>query len=496
MKRTLAILLSLLLLAACQPTPEQPVVVQKDTERLVDTVVNQSPDGTASADTVTDAPGFVKSEEHYTYDYQSGNGRLTIHADADVYLPASGRISMARVRPTVFTDEWIKTSFDRIFEGETAWTQNPDRYIRGKKEIAEYIVYIQELIDTGRTDEKLLTEEEAIEYIEALKQEYATAPDETIQNDALIIVDGSVRTQTYDNGINWIVNRMMDARNADHWLQITNNTTPEGIPLEEYFSYGKGNGESNISYAGFQEEGYILSNWYDPYTHRTVYSDEAECLYGQSFSPADAVQRCRDFLAKLDVTDVMPYRTCDLYTATVYGQVKSLYIIPMVRTAAGSPVAYIPQVQELDTDPYSTPWYYESMLFFVDDDGINLCQWSNPIEVKEILSTDVQTIPFEEAASIFEHMCSVAYEARTLSQDGVAIYYDLYPATVELSLFRIKEQNSETKIGLYVPAWVFYGKSVKQYRDHKDIHPDDYTDVILFAINAVDGSIIDLNNGY
>lgn len=45
-------------------------------------------------------------------------------------------------------------------------------------------------------------------------------------------------------------------------------------------------------------------------------------------------------------------------------------------------------------------------------------------------------------------------------------------------------------------VWVFYGKRVKQYNGHVDISPDSYQDVILFAINAVDGSIIDLEKGY
>lgn len=63
-------------------------------------------------------------------------------------------------------------------------------------------------------------------------------------------------------------------------------------------------------------------------------------------------------------------------------------------------------------------------------------------------------------------------------------------------MLRIREQNSTEKTGLYVPTWVFYGKRVKQYNEHLDIAPDSYQDVILFAINAVDGGIIDLAKGY
>ncbi len=75
-------------------------------------------------------------------------------------------------------------------------------------------------------------------------------------------------------------------------------------------------------------------------------------------------------------------------------------------------------------------------------------------------------------------------------------YYDLYVNQIELSMLRIREQNSTEKTGLYVTTWVFYGKRVKQYNGHVDILPDSYQDVILFAINAVDSSIIDLEKGY
>ena len=41
MKRLILILLSLALLCACQPTPEQDAVKQKDTNVLIDTVLSE-----------------------------------------------------------------------------------------------------------------------------------------------------------------------------------------------------------------------------------------------------------------------------------------------------------------------------------------------------------------------------------------------------------------------------------------------------------------------
>lgn len=494
MKRIFLILAAFLLLAACQPTPDQPIVVQKDTERLVDTVLHQSPEGTAPTDAMTDAPGFVKSDEHYAYDYQSGNGRLTIHADADVYLPASGRISMARVCESGFSDEWVKTAFDRIFQGETAYSTFGG-HAPSKADIARDIAYYQELLDSGRLEEeKEMDEDEALALIEELKEQYNTAPDERTEIPPEI-ADGSVKTQTNDTEIGTTVNRRMLAYNDAHSVTFSEFDNSVGIPLGSNFTYNRGTWENALSFSGGLE-GYTIENWYKPYQRVPVYADEKDCRCGQQTSPADAVQACKDFLAMLDVTDVTPCRRCTLYTATVDDRVKSLYIIHLVRTAAGSPVAYVPLIQGESYNKFSLPWMYEQITFFVDDEGVLLFDWYSPVKVKEVLSTDVQTIPFEEAARIFENMCCITYEAQTTKTYNESAYFDLYADEVELSMIRIREQNSEAKTGLYVPAWVFYGKVVKQYGEHRDLSPDGYATVILFAINAVDGSIIDVYNGF
>ena len=483
-----------LLSVACQPTPAEHVVVQKDTERLVDTVVNQNAAPTESVDPASLDPGFVKSDKHYTYDYASDNGRLTIHADADVYLPARGAISMARVRQENFTDEFIKKAFDIHFHGQTAYISNTKTYVPSKKEIAEDIAYYQELVDTGRTDEKLIDEEEALAYIEELKEQFKDAPDEAYTIDPPI-ADGSVVTREVFNGLDTTVSKEMSAFNDTGYLQISSISTQDGIPLYGFYTYTKGTPDTWISYSG-SEECYTLSDWYQPCTNYKLLTEDAACAYGQSFSPADAVLQCKTYMEALDVTDILPWRECDAYIAKSGDTVHVMYVIRFVRTTAGSPTAFVPIIQgETGYDKYESPWPYETIEFYIDDTGIRICSWDQRVEPTKIISTDVQTIAYEEAIRIFENMCKITYEPKSKSGETV-IYYDLYVNRIELSMLRVREQNSKEKTGLYVPTWVFYGKRIRQYNEHLDITPDRYQDVILFAINAVDGSIIDLSKGY
>ena len=353
MKKTFLILLSALMLFACQPTPDEEIVVQKDTDRLVETVMSQSGEANDSPNNARSDPAFIKSDMRYTFDYTSDNGCLTVHADADIYLPASGKISMARVKQVNFTDDFMKKAFDVHFHDQKAYVTNSGTYVRSKNEIANEILYYQDLVDTGRTDNKLMTEDEAIAYIEELKEEFQNAPDESIQGGPLVS-DGTPIRRENDSGLGVICTNEMAVYNDSGSLSIYSSETSDGIPTNGYYTYFKGQSDTWIS-GGGDLEGYTIGNWYDPYRVYKISGFDTECKYGQSFSPADAVDQCKAYMEALGVTDILPFRDCDLYVAKSGDQVKAMYLINYVRTAAGSPTTYVPFIQLDDYDAYEIP---------------------------------------------------------------------------------------------------------------------------------------------
>ncbi len=493
MKRNLLLFLSVLMLA-CQPTPEAPVVVQKDSDRLIETVRQQSPESEPSLDFDTDNAGLSKSDKHYTFDYESDNGCLVIHADADVYLPERGKISMAHVEHRNFTEDFMKKAFGVAFGGETAYVRNSEVYVPSKEEIATDIAGYQELIDSGRTWEKDMTEDEALAYIEELKEQFKTAPDEPIIQPPLVS-DGSVQTETVDTGLGTVVTMSLNAYNDSGSLWIYSTESMDGTPMFDSYLYYPGTSDSAVGYSGGMD-GYSIVNWYSRYqTYRTSAYD-TECSLGQSFSPAAAVDVCTEFLKSLDVTDMIPYRECSMYLAKSGDEVKTLYILHFVRTAAGSATAYVPSLQSYGGSKTASPWPYEEIEFIVDDTGILRCIWTNPTEVTEIVSTDVKTILYEDALRLFEQMCVITYEGRTKIGEGTQVYYGLNVRSIELSMLRVRERNGDAVTGLYVPAWIFYGTLDEQYFEHHPVSTDNYETSILFAINAIDGSVIDINEGY
>ena len=96
MKRTIAILTALLLLAACQPTPRSEVVVNKGDDTL-ETVIHSEPQASAeAAQTVQDALGVPETVQR-TVSGPVYGGTLHVEMDAAVHMPQVSRVPVLRV---------------------------------------------------------------------------------------------------------------------------------------------------------------------------------------------------------------------------------------------------------------------------------------------------------------------------------------------------------------------------------------------------------------
>ena len=105
MKRYIAILLCMAVaagVAACQPTPENPILVEKDSERLIEQA-GKKDNGVSLSD-------MLALENNYQFNYMSQNGKLQIHADAFVVLPGAEAMPIFRIVATGFSQEFAKKS--------------------------------------------------------------------------------------------------------------------------------------------------------------------------------------------------------------------------------------------------------------------------------------------------------------------------------------------------------------------------------------------------
>ncbi len=179
-------------------------------------------------------------------------------------------------------------------------------------------------------------------------------------------------------------------------------------------------------------------------------------------------------------------------------------------------------------ESFSVSWGYEIINISVDNRGVNHFLWMSPVDIGENVTDRAVLMPFEEISTVYENMIMTTYGGFAGTVLGGEYDVGVDTQSAELMHLRIREQGEETK-GLYVPAWVFRGSvsmtnsegetryidGAEQYTINispdesgwQTVLEDDRTDferygreeelnVPLLVVNAVDGSIIDLNKGY
>lgn len=479
-----------ILLLACQPTPSEPVVIQKDTERLVDTVTQQTPEPEADPE---EFARISPVNERYTYEYTSDNGLFRIHANADVQVPDSGTIPMTHVKMNGFSDEFAKRVFDYVFQGKEVYMRVNSP--RTKAMISEELKTYQEIANNGTWEENgFVDAQEVDELIEFLKGLYADAPDELepIKKEP---ADGSMIVESYYG----IDTHKLEIEDESAYLYITRSELPNRNHTKTGATLYYTRGILDEAY-GFEEstsEGLrSFQNWYPEYDTYLVDTSDDTCAYGQTYSPKAAAELGLKFFRDIGVEDVAPRNVSYLYVAHPNGVTKSLYMIEYVRTVDGNPVAFIPFSQEFtDSESVELPWSYEMIYAMVDDEGLKSMSWRDPIDVTDVVSDHVQVMSYEDAIGVFQSMCAVVYEPYTTAYER-EIHIDLSIEHVELNLLRVRERNADEQVGLYVPAWIFYGKEVMQFGEYAEPDLTKPFTQVLFAINAIDGSVIDLDKGY
>lgn len=95
--RACALLLATIVLSACQPTPTEVFVVEKDTERMVEKA-NSDENGT-----VANSLGIPSGR--YTYAATDASGRVKVEVDAEVLLPDVEYLPVARINGRSFTEQ-------------------------------------------------------------------------------------------------------------------------------------------------------------------------------------------------------------------------------------------------------------------------------------------------------------------------------------------------------------------------------------------------------
>ncbi|NMA95589.1 MAG: hypothetical protein GX974_06075 [Clostridiales bacterium] len=171
------------------------------------------------------------------------------------------------------------------------------------------------------------------------------------------------------------------------------------------------------------------------------------------------------------------------------------------------------------------------MLVNVNNGTITYLSWGTPMEKVELENDNVAIIEFKEAVELFKKQMGLEYTLEKLTRTGMednnyekfaddeenkAYYEDMkgiyeenkeyletiesgqiHITDIELKLMRIKIQNRPGEYRM-VPAWMFFGHEELHFKDGESkIQEPERGQLYPYAIiNALDGSIIDISEGY
>lgn len=513
MKKYIAILLIIVMalsLAACQETPEEVIVVKKDTERMVEQAAKPE-----NGQMLND---LAIPEDNYIFNSEMEDGRLRIHVDAEVHKPDVGGMPIRKAAMSVFTQEQVTGIFNYLFPDEKPLDQGHIR--ETKADIEKQILALRQKLEDKSYLNNDQTEEEILALISAAEERYKSAP-ETLSAPA--VSDGTMtlrETQATDENGFPIAGKtgrfyLLSAAFEDNSRGITVCMAPSASLQDLEAANGK---SGYLSYWDNSAPAYTTKGML-----RTDGSSLPDAAQGKlTISYEEAKKTCDGFFTAAGMSDDFrlgaAFVVDDKGTGLVDGRWENGKYIEgpknpaqnyawqfyYARMAEDVPVMINTIAGGSNSGVFQIGWDYEYICFTVDNNGFASITWLSPIAVGEVVQENAVLKSFPEIMDVFEKMVRIQYESM-LDTRYPGGQIEINVDDIELCLMRTREPNGDGTTGLLVPAWVFYGHNIAT--DKAGGQSFDFSGgrggkswpeapIVLFAINAIDGSIIDLDKGY
>ena len=472
---TWAIIIFAMALAACHETPETAVVIKKDTATLLEMAQKSEPQSDQSLSEQYDIP------ERYQFEMEASNGNLSVKVDADVIVPEGSRMLIYRVQGIEFSQEIVKNYFYELCGDTDMWLEAEPT----KNEIKEAIIRVKSRIAELEANPQLAKEPDDQMWLEAdlskLEQQFITAPDtvERVKADGMLI-ETVFDSDTSATGFT-AFERSLYSSNWGKYFFVNNDAM--------WNTFHMGFANMNICSK--------LSTYNSPALPVLDDNDiSSEVISQAGLSSSEAKAMVQAFLDKTstDMAVDSIYLSSDAQIWNNNSDEQSAqyyeYLVYCVRTVDGFHCSYVNEASS-SQDMMAAPWWYESMKFSINKNGIAGMNWSSPIEVLEMVNEDAQLLSFTTIQQTFERMMNVTYAAKASKNNMLEFQIN----RVTLSLHRITEQNAN-EYGLLIPAWNFYRKVIERSIVNDQVHVEEKTGESMMTINAIDGSVIDNSKGY
>ena len=474
----LALLLALFLLAACQPTPTEDIVVNKSDGTLEEAIAAE-----ALPPARYEAPETLRLDPFGTETFQ-------VVVDAEVCVPDVERYPIVEVVLRTITADWARDMMYKMADGKTIHTYQ-NEVPTTKEQIEGEITLLQQqlanpdaYLPAGADEQtRAAAEKEWRELLEAWETLYQEAPD-TFEPREVDMSDAAFRTASEFRGA------VESGKQRETYLSVT---AWYGVP------------GGNVEYNNLVDVGMPF--------HFDMDSDLTD-LNDVTISAEEAVQIGLDFLAQLGETDFAPAQILAGYCDPEWGtdpipleEWPQCYQIQFTRSVAGVPATYREEhydgIGADGRERYAPAYPQESIEMDIRDSGVTYMYWSTPSELGRTLNENVTLMPFEQ---VVERFCDqILYSATpAVEETDSVIKKTLYIDRIELGMVRALQRGSVEE-WVMVPAWTFFGRTVLQYAgpepggyplNENNEYVSEMPGYSYLILNAVDGSVYDPGVGY
>jgi predicted secreted protein len=507
----LALALAFVLLAGCQATPEQPVVIQKDLEQMIALALA---DG-EMAGSLADRLGVPDRYESYVED---AKGSFKVTVDAAVILPDADSLPIIRVEAQPVDQQAVDKLIAALFEPGKLY----DPYWLSELTQSEIAPMLARL----RADKAKL-EQQGVRPLNPAPDSAAPNATGLPQPYETSIAEAGNQLDQINQTILALEQQLQTAPETKRLTEVSGQLGPslvlEGLPKEEREAY-EGKRIEAVNAAQMNPSGGMRSMYaannetYNEYRIEYIdcgdfatafpqYSAEdewaaaagrqsLEAIPNPAATPEQAQTVADRFLDQLGID----YMTCAQQEKVVgtygtggkAGTPYKAYRLQYVRMVQNVPVTYT-YIEGVSGGDGQTiwNWAYEGMTLVVDDNGVIAMDWTAPYRLRDTLTLHASVLPFSEIRKVFEKMILISNSYYT--QLGA----DMNITEVRLGLARITEQNNQTQ-GLLIPVWDFFGTLTTRYEENGEQKTNTLKDAgqVWLTINAIDGSIIDRSLGY
>lgn len=414
--------------------------------------------------------------EKFTGDWTGQEGKLTIHADAQVVAELGTALPTATVEPREFTQEDVDNLLKVLLKGEPLYS-----HVQTKQELQGHLDYINSpdwTSDPGKPSDPASLEARRKELNAWYTAEIAKAPEEKP-----------------------ILHGFSD---SDDPKWIGGTATVDGIKWE----------------VSIRND--IDGGWTAAYIERTDYKYRDYSIQLPDASKEESIARGNALMQALGLQNFV-LTDAQQWSVELPGDngIWRLYYAPTVN---GFPIAgarqditqthdgtvyqdyqYWDYACKDSENPDTVSWDLENILLDVGKNGVLRFAWTAPSTQPVVRQAESTLLPFEEIASIADTMLPeviVGPKETPLTQldqyNGFDTRMDVDITKVSLSLMRIRDKGFLQ--GTIVPVWDFWGTS-----DWYDAEPNaygyqekgmNYDFQPMLTLNAVDGTVVDRQLGY